>query len=179
MKNAFGGSLLVNKRKQKRPLDFDKPTHLVLRLKPNIVPLFDPRDLKLRAKFFALSEKYDLKLYDLIFNHSHVHGAVKISNRVNYTRFIRELTSWIVGYFSRLIGFQYKNMFAHRPFTRIATWGRGVKQLMNYLRKNEVESQTDQKEMNEKMKCRTVATTQLTFAIGPLDTFRVGTTIYL
>jgi REP element-mobilizing transposase RayT len=152
------------KRKTKRPLDFNNPTHLILRLKHNIPPLFDPRDHQLRAKFYFLAEKYDLKIYDLIFNHTHLHSAVKISARSNYVSFIRELSAWIVTHFSCVIGFKLKGIFSKKPFTRVATWGRAFKTLKNYLRKNEIESQTEQRTLNERFRTRVKG--QLSFSFG-------------
>jgi hypothetical protein len=52
MKNYFGGEHLKNKRKSQRPLSFKKTTHLVLRLKPLLPSLMNPRDKNLRKGFF-------------------------------------------------------------------------------------------------------------------------------
>ena len=95
MKSKFGGALLKNKRKSKRILSFTKPTHLVLRLKQNLPPLFDPHDFKLRRNIFRLASKYEIKIYGLVLNHTHVHGAILLPERANYVNFIRELTSFL------------------------------------------------------------------------------------
>lgn len=99
VKTQFGGSLLYKKRKSKRPLDFKKTTHLVLRLKERLPSFFNPRDKRLEKIYLQAAEKNKIKIYNLIFNHSHCH-AVKIESRQEYVRFIRELTSKLVQYFS-------------------------------------------------------------------------------
>ena len=87
-------------RKIKRPLSFKNSTHLVLRLKANLPQLFEPRDFRLRKHFFQIAEKYNIRVYRLIFNHTHVHAAVLFPDRLQYVRFIRELTSFLVRYFT-------------------------------------------------------------------------------
>jgi REP element-mobilizing transposase RayT len=131
------------KRKVQRPISFKQSTHLVLRLKHGLPPLFSPRDQKLRRHIFKLAEKYNIRIYQLIFNHSHLHGVILLSNRSTYVQFIRELTGYAVLHFTRLVNiprFKFKNIFLVRPFTRSVPWGRAYKSLLNYMRKNEFES---------------------------------------
>jgi REP element-mobilizing transposase RayT len=140
MKKYFGGEHLKFKRKSQRPLDFNKTTHLVLRLKPLLPSLMNPRDKNLRKGFCKIADKYNIKIYQLVFNHSHLHAAILIPDRESYVSFIRELTSKLVSYFSRTTKIQFKKIFLNRPFTRIVEWGKGFRKLMNYLVKNEKES---------------------------------------
>lgn len=140
MKHSFGGSLLIQKRKSKRPLDFKKSTHLVLRLKDHLPKLFNPRDPKLRKLFLVVAGKYDIKFYDLIFNHSHVHAVIKIPDRESYVKFVRELTSNVVAYFTNSCRIKFKNIFVHRPWTRVVNWGKSFHILKKYMLKNELES---------------------------------------
>ena len=92
------------KRKIKRALDFKKPTHLVLKLKDNLPNLFCPTDKKLREGLYKTAEKYSIQIYDLVFNHTHVHLLLKIPSREAYVAFIREFTSRLVGYWSKKTG---------------------------------------------------------------------------
>jgi REP element-mobilizing transposase RayT len=140
MKNYFGGEHLKFKRKSQRPLDFKKTTHLVLRLKPLLPSLFNPRDKNLRNGFCKIANKYKIKVYQLVFNHTHLHAAILIPDRKAYTDFIRELTSKFVAYFSRTTKVRFKQIFLNRPFTRIVEWGKAFQKLKKYMLKNEKES---------------------------------------
>jgi hypothetical protein len=140
MKNYFGGEQLNGKRKSQRPLDYKKTTYLVLRLKPLLPSLLNPRDKNLRKGFCKIADKYNIKVYQLIFNHTHLHAAILIPDRQAYVSFVRELTSKLVAYFSRTTKIKFKKIFLNRPFTRIVEWGKGFQKLMNYLVKNEKES---------------------------------------
>lgn len=154
MKNYFGGAYLKNKRKTQRPLDFKKSTHLVLRLKDHLPSLLSPRDLKLRTGFHKLAEKYEIRVYQLVFNHTHLHSVLLIPNRNAYVAFIRELTSKLVLYFARTVRLKVRRIFQNRPFTRIVSWGKGMKILRKYMQKNESESGVLQLERNSKSNCR-------------------------
>jgi hypothetical protein len=140
MEHSFGGSHLNHKRKSKRPLDFKKATHLVLRLKDQLPKLFDPRDQGIRQEFDRLAFKYQVRLYDLVLNHSHAHSSILIPNREAYVGFIRELTANLVRYWSQKIGIRLRKVFQQRPFSRIVAWGRSYQILKQYLQKNESES---------------------------------------
>jgi REP element-mobilizing transposase RayT len=134
---------LTNTRKIRRPLSFKQSTHLIFRLKHGLPPLFDPRDQKLRCHIFKMAKKYNIRIYQLIFNHSHLHGVVLLSNRTSYVQFIRELTSYAVLHFTRSVnipGLIFKKVFLSRPFTRIVPWGKAYNTLLNYMKKNEIES---------------------------------------
>jgi REP element-mobilizing transposase RayT len=161
MKNYFGGEHLKFKRKSQRPLDFKKTTHLVLRLKPLLPALMNPRDKNLRKGFCKIADKYNIKIYQLVFNHSHLHAAILIPDRHAYVSFIRELTSKLVAYFSRTTKVQFKKIFLNRPFTRIVQWGKGFGKLMNYFVKNEKESGVQQVQFNSKEKIRSKESGQL------------------
>lgn len=155
MKKIFGGEYLNKKAKSKRPLDFSKPHHLVLRLKQNLPSLFDPRDKVLRLGFNSVATKHGIKLYQLVFNHSHVHVIVSIPSRESYVAFIREVTSKSVLYFTKKWKCKFKGIFANRPFTRIASWGKRSMQILNnYMRKNEKESGYKQLRCNLERLCK-------------------------
>ena len=140
MKTYFGGEHLNNKRKSQRPLNFKKATHLVLRLKPLLPSLFNPRDKNLRNGFQNIADKYNIKVYQLVFNHSHLHASLLLPSREAYVGFIKELTSKLVNYFTKTTKIKFRKIFLFRPFTRIVEWGKGIRILQNYLLKNENES---------------------------------------
>ncbi len=130
MKKYFGGEHLKHKRKSQRPLDFNKTTHLVLRLRPLLPALMNPRDKYLRKGFCKVADKYNIRIYQLVFNHTHLHAAILIPNRESYVSFIRELTSKIVSYFSLTTKIKFKKIFLNCPFTRIVEWGKGFRKLL-------------------------------------------------
>lgn len=140
MKKYFGGNHLHKKRKSKRPLAFDKPLHLVLRLKPNLPSLFNPRETELRSLYKKIAFKHGVKLSALVFNHTHLHISLLAPDRKSYVNFIRETTSKTVLYFSQTTGIHFKDIFDNRPFTRIAGWNHDAHRLLDYMLKNEKES---------------------------------------
>ena len=140
----FGGELRAKRRKIKRPLDPKKPAHFVLRLKQNLPSFFSPRRLIAKNGFLDLAAKYNIKVYHLVFNHSHCHACLLIPAQKGYVDFVRELTSWLTAYFSKVANAQLKRIFLHRPYTRIVEWGRSFKILMKYFEKNEQESGVSQ-----------------------------------
>ena len=163
MKKYFGGQHLKNKRKSQRPLDSKKPMHLVLRLKEHLPSLFNPKDSQLKKGFHQIAEKYKIKTYLLVFNHTHVHAEILIPDRKSYVSFIRELTSKFVRYFTRSTGIKFRQIFENRPFTRIVSWGRGVEIMNNYMRKNERESGVKQFTIGIKSKKETANLNQFEF----------------
>ncbi len=62
----------------------------------------------------------------------HIHFLIKVPNRTAYVRFIRTLT----GQIARRFG---SGFFKLRPYTRLATWGREVNALKDYLFRNDME----------------------------------------
>jgi REP element-mobilizing transposase RayT len=144
MKKYFGGSHLIGKRKAKRPLNNQDITHFILRLKENLPAFFSPKDEALRELFCTVANKHEVHIQQLVFNHTHLHAALLIKDRECYNAFARELTSKIVAHLSKVIGVKLKDIFAHRPFTRIVSGPRGLMTLENYLMKNERESRVKQ-----------------------------------
>lgn len=127
-------------RKRKRELDFKRSTHLVLRLKENLPSLFCARDKKLREGFYKIAEKYSVKIYEMVFNHTHVHILVKLPSRESYRAFIREVTSRCVNYWSKKTGIKLRRVFVTLPFTRTIEWGRDFLGIKKYFEKNEKQS---------------------------------------
>jgi len=151
MRHEFGGILLYKKRKNERPLSFQNSTHLVLRLKDGLPALFDPHDKKLRGHIYRLARKYHIRVYHLIFNHTHVHANLLLPDRKYYVQFIREMTAFLVTYFTSSLnipGVVFRKIFSHRPYTRIVAWGRAYRVLKNYMKKNERESGVKQMELD-------------------------------
>lgn len=128
---TFGGQALVGRRKSIRPLSSKHPIHLTVKTK---TPIFSRRLKGHHAAVVAASKKFHIKIYDLSFNFNHVHIILQIPSRQAYKSFIRFLCSKMVQISGR------SKIFDSRPFTRISNWGRDFKNLFNYLKLNDLES---------------------------------------
>src|SRR5437868_9007060 len=148
-KKEFGGSLLEGKRKAARPLSTKVPIHLIL--KSNGIPLstnktikkctlFNPGNRELKKIIRTYANKYQITIYDMALNWSHIHLAVRIPSRAAYLAFIRTLTAKLIFYLSKLKKQNLKGLFSLRPYTRILSWGRELKTVLDYIILNQLEA---------------------------------------
>ncbi|HMN68429.1 MAG TPA: transposase [Bdellovibrionales bacterium] len=72
------------------------------------------------------SERMGIRIFELGIQADHVHLAVRFPSREAYVRWIRALTSVLC---QRIPGLKWKL----RPYTKIATWGRGFHRLKAYI----------------------------------------------
>ena len=86
-KRSFGGSLLAGKRKTKRPLSTKHPIHLIIKSCHQC--LFNPGNPSLEKLIHETAVKFNIKIYDLALNWSHIHFLIRISDQRNYNAFIR------------------------------------------------------------------------------------------
>ena len=135
--SEFGGSLLLNKRKSKRPLSVKKPIHLVL--KSSHRDLFSPRNKRLHSLILSQSKKFNIKVYAFALNHSHIHLLIKLQQTEDYMKFVRSFTS-ILAQKIRLLRPELTEIFSLRPYTRIISWGRQFKATLKYIVINQLES---------------------------------------
>lgn len=159
-KKEFGGSLLDGKRKTKRPLTTKSPIHLILKACEK--NLFNPTNLSLDNLIRIQAEKFNIKLYDLALNWSHIHMLIQLKNKKDYNKFIRSLTS-IIAEKIRKVKPELTDIFILRPFTRIVSWGRDFKNALNYQVLNQLEAlgfikreekKSKQKSNKEKMRMK-------------------------
>ena len=136
-KKEFGGSLLIGKRKSKRPLSTKHPIHLIL--KSSHKGLFNPTNISLDQLIRSQAKKFGIRLYDLAINWSHIHMLIKIQNREGYNKFIRSLTA-LISMKIQKIRPELKDIFTLRPFTRIVSWGRDFKRALKYQVLNQLEA---------------------------------------
>ena len=136
-KKEFGGSLLLNKRKTKRPLSTKHPLHLIL--KSCHKGLFSPSNLSLQKLIKDQAQKFHIKIYDMAVNWSHIHLLIKLKNQNDYTKFIRSLTS-IIAAKIRKAKPHLTEIFTLRPYTRMITWGKQFKTALQYQIINQMES---------------------------------------
>ncbi len=129
---AFGGSLARGRRKTARPLDFKRPTHLVLKA-TNSWRLLRNKNLVLKT-INRLNSKFGVRMFESGVHADHVHLLVQFGNRTLYRRWIRSVTGLLARAISGL-------KWRHRPFTRIVNWKRDYKQVQRYVRSNRVEGE--------------------------------------
>jgi len=136
-KKEFGGSLLAGKRKTQRPLSIKSPIHLIL--KADKKGIFNPGNQSLDKLIRKTARQFNVRIYDLALNWSHIHFLIRIKSRQDYIAFIRALTSLITQGVKRSRP-QLTKIFTLRPFTRILKWGRDLNGVFNYFKLNQMES---------------------------------------
>jgi len=137
-KRSFGGEDLIGRRKSQRPLSTKCPTHLVL--KSNLPSVFNPGDGSLNRLIRRTANKFDIQIYDLAINWSHIHFLIQVFDRKDYVRFIRALTSYLAMCVKKRNPDETTKLFTLRPFTRIVSWGRDYKNTIFYVFKNILEA---------------------------------------
>jgi REP element-mobilizing transposase RayT len=136
-KKEFGGSLLVGRRKTRRPLSTKDPMHLVVR--SELSGTFSPSNRSLERLIRSTAKRFGVKVYDLALNWSHIHAVIRIRNRDSSNSFIRALTGTI----ARKIQISKnptEKIFSFRPFTRILTSGRDFRNVLQYQIINQMEA---------------------------------------
>jgi len=114
-KSLLNKESLLNTKPQprsnsKRILSYKESMHLVLRLRQNLPYFFEPKDKVLRAHILQIAKKYQIRVYHVILNHTHMHAAILLPDRESYVGFIRELTGFLAMYFTepfKKLGFEF------------------------------------------------------------------------
>ncbi len=127
--NAFGGSLLTGRRKERRPLTTKKAIHLIIKGDISVSGSLVAKRNWIKKEVQRLSEKFFIKVYDEPgIERNHIHFTIKISSVENYKKFIKALT----GRLAQVL----KIKFLFRPFTKLVEWGRHFKRTLGYVRQN-------------------------------------------
>ncbi len=126
---ACGGEL-NNTRQEKRVLSSRRPIHLVLKTRSS-ASLFKSR-LVIKSLTSKYAKTFGIKVHASSVQRDHVHFVIKMASRRAYIGFIRTLTGQIARRFGR-------GLFELRPYTRIGTWGREFRSLLDYLFRNDLE----------------------------------------
>jgi REP element-mobilizing transposase RayT len=137
-RKEHGGSLFKGKRKEARPLSTKHPIHLTLKSTGN--SFFYPSNRALDKLIRNCADKYNIKIYDLALNWSHIHAMILIPTREAYKAFIKTLTSLIVELISKQRGRKLTQIFDLLPYTRILSWGREFKKVLEYIIQNQMEA---------------------------------------
>ncbi len=126
---ACGGGF-NNTRLEKRVLSSRRPIHLVLKTR-SFVNLFKSR-LIIKGLNSRYAKAFGIKVYASSVQKDHLHLVIKIPSRRAYIGFIRTLT----GMMARRLGL---GLFKFRPYTRVGTWGREFRSLLDYQFRNDME----------------------------------------
>ncbi len=119
-KKCFGGSLLIGKRKCRRPLSTKHAMHLTLRsdLVVSLGTFLRHRKFIEQQLKFA-SEKWGLRVYRHGIEANHIHILVKIPNRTAYKYFIQYFTGVLANFINPNRTGEQRRFWTFRPHTRI------------------------------------------------------------
>ncbi len=135
-----GGSQALNKRKCKRVLAVKSPIHLVLRSdKAKGIYSFVNHQATLNKLITRLAKKHRIKIYSYAINWNHIHFVIRIFDQQNYKHWIRDLAGQIVQCISLKTKTHLSKFFTVRPYTRLVSWGREFKTVMDYQILNKME----------------------------------------
>ncbi|MGE0632455.1 MAG: transposase [Pseudobdellovibrionaceae bacterium] len=136
----FGGSLLLGKRKSKRPFSTKRPIHLTLKSeKARGIFSFVNHRRSIEELILKVSKQYGIKIYDKAVNWDHIHFVFKLDSLKSYQDWIRVLTSEIVSLLAKKTGEKLTNFFTHRLHTKILTWGKQFQSALDYIILNQME----------------------------------------
>jgi hypothetical protein len=139
--SGFGGSLLLGKRKSKRPLSAKKPIHLILKTDTQFArSLFSPLYKNSMKSLKRTAEQFKIKIHELAFNFTHVHLVISFKSSSNYIKFIRVFTCRLA-FLARAKLNSTRKIFNFRPYSRIVSWGNDFRRVLAYLFNNQVQSE--------------------------------------
>jgi hypothetical protein len=108
-------------------------------LKSSGSSIFNPTDKGVTRIIQVQAKKFNIKLYDMALNWSHAHMAMMLKHREDYNRFIRAVTSALANYFRKKRP-ELNTILDLRPYTKILTWGRQFRNVLEYIVLNQMEA---------------------------------------
>ena len=150
---AHGGELAKGKRKTVRPLDLKQALHVVLRSTraQGVFSLLHPNNCDHVHGFtYRIARRLGVRIYRYANVGNHIHLLVRVSSRIMWKRFIRELAGGIAIIVTgakkgaaltrpksnALAEGAKRGFWDHLTFTRIVLFGKDFKNLCNYMVKN-------------------------------------------
>ncbi|OFZ13601.1 MAG: hypothetical protein A2Z20_09705 [Bdellovibrionales bacterium RBG_16_40_8] len=130
--NQFGGSLLLKKRKSRRPLSVKLPLHLVLCADVSKIGSFLRHNITIEKTLQKYAKQFGVRIYHKATVQNHLHLVLKFNHRLNYQCFIRAVT----GVLAKKLNIRW----SVRPFSRIVQWGKDFKSIVKYVVMNELEA---------------------------------------
>jgi REP element-mobilizing transposase RayT len=128
---VFGGELLKNKRKGKRPLSVKKSIHTVLRGEVAKSGSFLKHRQIIHSTITKFADKFAVKIYKEGLARDHLHLILKFKSEQGYKGFVRAVTG--------VLAKTLKLHWIYRPFTRVIEWGKDFKRACDYVLQNELE----------------------------------------
>src|SRR4051812_34636858 len=86
---TFGGSLLVGKRKSRRPLSTRNPIHMVLKAKVKRTESLVRFQKLIDIEIKRLAQRFEIKIYERAVNHDHIHLVLTFKLRESLSHFNR------------------------------------------------------------------------------------------
>lgn len=132
-RREFGGALLSGNKKSLRPLCSKRALHLVLKvdaLRSGSIRRYQVEISKLLAKY---SSQFGVQIYKYAICGNHIHIVLRVSHRAVYRAWIRTITG--------RISINFKIKWALSPWSRILSWGREFKTVINYVWQNILEAE--------------------------------------
>ena len=162
-RKEHGGSLLLGKRRKKRPLCLKSPHHLVLRSDFAYGPRSLLRHRPLIHRVIAKAKKrFDIKVYEIGIASNHIHLAAKGKSRSNLQNFFRVVAGHIAQEILREFPIRPKEksrggaptpasggkktrekenkFWQTRIYSRIVSWGREWIAVKKYIVQNSLEA---------------------------------------
>jgi REP element-mobilizing transposase RayT len=155
----FGGSLLLNRRKSRRPLSSSEAIHIVLRstFACGAHSFRSPhREKKIEILLRLAAKKYGIKIYRCSIQSNHLHLILKTQDRWSYRCFISVISGKIASLVMNNLSFRNflkevrgegsqmrqkgQAFWEFRPFTRILYWGKDFQFCSKYLLQNSLEA---------------------------------------
>ena len=130
--------MLEGKRKTARTLSTKRPIHLILKTSQS--HSFNPGNRALVDLIQAWASRFKIKVLRMSLNWTHIHMIILIPSRSAYKAFIRAVTAAIVQKICKAKGPTFKGIFELRPFTRILSWGKDLKNVFAYHDLNDLEA---------------------------------------
>ena len=145
-KTDFGGSLLKNKRKSKRPIYINVPVHLVLKADIKESGSLLKHRQFINEELNRWTKKFGITLYDHAICKDHLHLAIELTTIEGYKNFARTFNGRCAQYL--------KIKWTYRPFTKLVHRGKQFKTLLQYITQNHQEAtgQRPYKERSRKIK---------------------------
>lgn len=158
LKKAHGGSLAVNKRRSKRPLNLKQSHHVTMKSHHAIGSrsLFRHKKMILRL-IKHNAQKFQIKVYEYAIQGNHLHVLVKAKTRFGLQNFFRV----VAGHIAQKILKEFpkkpaqaggasadrrkgclknqRKFWSYLVYSRIVSWGREFTWVSEYIQKNTLE----------------------------------------
>ena len=140
-----GGDITKGKRKVRRPIAVKRSMHITLRSSyaRGKCSFLSPRNATfIKALLITLTKRHKVRIYEQSNSGNHIHLLIRAMTRVDFQRFVRDLTSQIARFVSGCTkGNPFKGkFFDNLLYSRIVSWGREFESVLRYIQMNTAEA---------------------------------------